>query len=92
MYCNKCTVIIVILLVTPLAYYYIVNGTVYQCPDIYTYIQSKLISIVDPLRQALEQARNFNRYFSHLFLDSSFCHSHCISFDYPQIIITKLIV
>ncbi|MCP9264840.1 Mediator of RNA polymerase II transcription subunit 6 [Dirofilaria immitis] len=48
--------------VTPLAYYYIVNGTVYQCPDIYTYIQSKLISIVDPLRQALEQARNFNRF------------------------------
>lgn len=35
----------------------------YQCPDIYTYVQSKLISIVDPLRQALEQARNFNRYF-----------------------------
>ncbi|KAL3985341.1 MED6 mediator subfamily complex component family protein [Acanthocheilonema viteae] len=48
--------------VTPLAYYYIVNGTVYQCPDIYTYVQSKLISIVDPLRQALEQARNFNRF------------------------------
>uniref|UniRef100_A0A0R3S084 Mediator of RNA polymerase II transcription subunit 6 n=1 Tax=Elaeophora elaphi TaxID=1147741 RepID=A0A0R3S084_9BILA len=48
--------------VTPLAYYYIVNGTVYQCPDIYTYVQSKLISIVDPLRQALEQARTFNRF------------------------------
>ncbi|CAG9540179.1 unnamed protein product [Cercopithifilaria johnstoni] len=48
--------------VTPLAYYYIVNGTVYQCPDIYTYVQSKLISIVDPLRQALEQAQNFNRF------------------------------
>ncbi|VDD90733.1 unnamed protein product [Enterobius vermicularis] len=40
--------------VTPLCYYYIVNGTVYQCPDLYTFIQSKLIGIVHPLRQALE--------------------------------------
>lgn len=48
-------------LVTPLCYYYIVNGTVYQCPDLYTFIQSKLIGIVHPLRQALETARQFSR-------------------------------
>uniref|UniRef100_A0A0M3IPE5 Mediator of RNA polymerase II transcription subunit 6 n=1 Tax=Ascaris lumbricoides TaxID=6252 RepID=A0A0M3IPE5_ASCLU len=48
--------------VTPLCYYYVVNGTVYQCPDIYTFVQSKLIGAVDPLRRALEQARQFSRY------------------------------
>ncbi|MFH4975724.1 hypothetical protein AB6A40_002433 [Gnathostoma spinigerum] len=48
--------------VTPLCYYYVVNGTVYQCPDIYTFVQSKLIGAVEPLRHALEQARQFCRY------------------------------
>ncbi|VDN06799.1 unnamed protein product [Thelazia callipaeda] len=48
--------------VTPLAYYYIVNGTIYQCPDVYTYVQSKLIGVIDPLRQALDQARQFSRF------------------------------
>lgn len=48
--------------VTPLCYYYIINGTVYQCPDLYTFVQSKLIGIVHPLRQALETARQFSRY------------------------------
>ncbi|VDM47382.1 unnamed protein product [Toxocara canis] len=48
--------------VTPLCYYYVVNGTVYQCPDLYTFVQSRLIGAVDPLRRALEQARQFSRY------------------------------
>ncbi|VDK57515.1 unnamed protein product [Anisakis simplex] len=48
--------------VTPLCYYYIVNGTVYQCPDLYTFVQSRLIGVVDPLRRALENARQFCRY------------------------------
>lgn len=53
---------IFLLSVTPLCYYYVVNGTVYQCPDIYTFVQSKLIGAVDPLRRALEQARQFSRF------------------------------
>ncbi|VDN54752.1 unnamed protein product [Dracunculus medinensis] len=48
--------------VTPLCYYYVVNGTVYQCPDIYMFTQSKLAGVVDALRQALDLTRQFNRY------------------------------
>lgn len=29
------------------------DGTVYQCPDVYTFIQSRLTSSIDPLMKSL---------------------------------------
>ena len=48
--------------VTPLAYYYIINGTVYQCPDILTYVQSRLVGAIEPLKKAFDQSLSFSRY------------------------------
>ncbi|KAH7730902.1 DEAH protein [Aphelenchoides avenae] len=39
--------------VTPMCYYYVLNSVVYQAPDIYALVQSRLVSVVDPLRDAL---------------------------------------
>lgn len=43
------------LLVQPLCYYYVLNGVVYQAPDVYTLMQSRLVGVVDPLREALSK-------------------------------------
>ncbi|PAV57423.1 hypothetical protein WR25_07619 [Diploscapter pachys] len=48
--------------VTPLAYYYIINGTVYQCPDILTYVQSRLVGAIEPLKKAFDQSLSFSRH------------------------------
>ncbi|GMS78415.1 hypothetical protein PENTCL1PPCAC_590 [Pristionchus entomophagus] len=48
--------------VTPLAYYYVINGTVYQAPDAYSLIQSRLLGAVAPLGQAFEQMLKFSRF------------------------------
>lgn len=48
--------------ISPLCYYYIMDGIVYQCPDIYTLFQSRLTQAVNPLREALLQASKFNQY------------------------------
>lgn len=39
---------------TPLCYYYILDGNIYQAPDIYSVIQSRLASALKPLQNALE--------------------------------------
>ncbi|KAK0411515.1 hypothetical protein QR680_005689 [Steinernema hermaphroditum] len=36
----------------PVCYYYICNGTIYQCPDAHTLIQSRLCAAVDGLNKA----------------------------------------
>lgn len=36
-----------------MCYYYVLNSVVYQAPDIYALVQSRLVSVVDPLRDAL---------------------------------------
>ncbi|ETN80858.1 MED6 mediator sub complex component [Necator americanus] len=48
--------------VTPLAYYYIINGTVYQAPDVYTFVQSRLLGAVEPLKNAFDQVIQYSRY------------------------------
>ncbi|KAF8381769.1 mdt-6 [Pristionchus pacificus] len=49
-------------IVTPLAYYYIINGTVYQAPDAFSLVQSRLLGAVAPLGQAFEQMLKFSRF------------------------------
>ncbi|GMT09023.1 hypothetical protein PFISCL1PPCAC_320 [Pristionchus fissidentatus] len=48
--------------VTPLAYYYVINGTVYQSPDAFSLIQSRLLGVVDPLRSAFDTMLRFSRF------------------------------
>ncbi|RCN31725.1 MED6 mediator sub complex component [Ancylostoma caninum] len=48
--------------VTPLAYYYVINGTVYQAPDVYTFVQSRLLGAVEPLKNAFDQVIQYSRY------------------------------
>lgn len=48
--------------VTPLAYYYVINGTVYQAPDVYTFVQSRLLGAIEPLKNAFDQVVQFSRY------------------------------
>uniref|UniRef100_A0A1I7XPP5 Mediator of RNA polymerase II transcription subunit 6 n=1 Tax=Heterorhabditis bacteriophora TaxID=37862 RepID=A0A1I7XPP5_HETBA len=48
--------------VTPLAYYYVINGTVYQAPDLHTFVQSRLLGAVEPLKSAFDQVIQFSRY------------------------------
>lgn len=40
-------------LVTPICYYYVLDGTVYQCPDIHSLVQSRFTSALDPLVKSL---------------------------------------
>jgi hypothetical protein len=47
---------------TPICYYYCMDGTVYQCPDLYTFIQSRLAQTTNPLREALTQASKYSRF------------------------------
>jgi len=39
------------------------DGTVYQAPDLYTFLHSKLIGIIDPLRNAFLEAIEMTRFF-----------------------------
>ena len=48
--------------ISPLCYYYIMDGVVYQCPDVYTLMQSRLTQAVNPLKDALLQAAKFSRW------------------------------
>ncbi|CAJ0572892.1 unnamed protein product, partial [Mesorhabditis spiculigera] len=48
--------------VTPVAYYYIVNGVIYQAPDLYSYTQSRLLSAADSLRKGFDEAMKYARY------------------------------
>lgn len=48
--------------VTPLAYYYIINGTVYQAPDVYNFVQSRLLGAVEPLKNAFDHVIQYSRY------------------------------
>uniref|UniRef100_A0AC35TUT2 Mediator of RNA polymerase II transcription subunit 6 n=1 Tax=Rhabditophanes sp. KR3021 TaxID=114890 RepID=A0AC35TUT2_9BILA len=47
---------------TPQAYYYILNGACYQCPDLYTMVQSRLIGAIDPLRNALNEIMDMSQF------------------------------
>ncbi len=48
--------------VTPIADYYIVAGTVYQAPDLGSVLNSRLISTVNHLGAAFEEARQYATY------------------------------
>ncbi|CAB3397817.1 unnamed protein product [Caenorhabditis bovis] len=48
--------------VTPLAYYYIINGLCLQAPDMYSVVQSKLLGALEPLRNAFQEVTNYSRY------------------------------
>uniref|UniRef100_A0A914MXB8 Mediator of RNA polymerase II transcription subunit 6 n=1 Tax=Meloidogyne incognita TaxID=6306 RepID=A0A914MXB8_MELIC len=50
--------------ITPLCHYYVLDGTVYQAPDLYTFLHSKLIGIIDPLRNAFLEAIEMTRFSS----------------------------
>lgn len=51
-----------IISVTPLAYYYIINGVVYQSPDLYTFVQSRMLAVVDPLKKAFDEVMSLSRF------------------------------
>lgn len=55
--------IYVVFSVTPLAYYYIINGVVYQSPDALTFIQSRLLGSVEPLKKAFDEVVKYSRFF-----------------------------
>ncbi len=48
--------------VTPLADYYIIAGTVYQAPDLGSVLNSRLVSTVNHLQQAFEEAKKYATY------------------------------
>ncbi|UMM36143.1 hypothetical protein L5515_008438 [Caenorhabditis briggsae] len=48
--------------VKPLAYYNIINGVVYQAPDMYSLTQSRLLGCLEPLRNAFEQVTKSCQY------------------------------
>ena len=48
--------------ITPLCHYYILDGTVYQAPDMHTFLHSRLVSIMDPLRNAFSEAVEMLRF------------------------------
>uniref|UniRef100_A0A7E4VLU2 Mediator of RNA polymerase II transcription subunit 6 n=1 Tax=Panagrellus redivivus TaxID=6233 RepID=A0A7E4VLU2_PANRE len=48
--------------VQPLCYYYIMEGIVYQCPDFFTLIESRLTQTANPLREALLQAGKYAKF------------------------------
>lgn len=39
----------------PLCYYYVLDGNVYQAPDLHTLVQSRLVGALEPLRQAMAE-------------------------------------
>lgn len=48
--------------VSPIAYYYVVNGNVHQAPDTFTLVQSRLLGALEPLRNAFGEVNNYSRY------------------------------
>ncbi|KAI6190455.1 Mediator of RNA polymerase II transcription subunit 6 [Aphelenchoides bicaudatus] len=48
--------------VTPLCYYYVLNGIIYQAPDLYSCVQSRLVGAVEPLKKALQQVLEMSRF------------------------------
>lgn len=46
----------------PITYYYVVNGTVYQAPDLYSLVQSRLLGALNPLKEAFAAARECARF------------------------------
>lgn len=48
--------------ITPIAYYYVLNGTVYQCPDLHSIINSRLTSAITALKHAFTDFTNKSRY------------------------------
>ncbi|XP_003386493.1 PREDICTED: mediator of RNA polymerase II transcription subunit 6-like [Amphimedon queenslandica] len=48
--------------VIPLANYYVLGGVVYQCPDLHSVINSRLLSSLHLIHQAFEEAQSYARY------------------------------
>jgi len=48
--------------VTPLSFYYILAGYVYQCPDIGSLINSRLLSTIHKVQSAFADAQSYSRY------------------------------
>lgn len=48
--------------VTPLAFYYILAGYVYQCPDVGSLINSRLLSTIHKVQSAFADAQSYSRY------------------------------
>nr|CAG4648263.1 EOG090X0E0D [Moina brachiata]SVE93273.1 EOG090X0E0D [Moina brachiata] len=48
--------------VTPMADYYIIAGVVYQAPDLGSVINSRILSAVNHLQGAFDEARSYSRY------------------------------
>ena len=48
--------------VIPLAFYYILAGYVYQCPDIGSLINSRLLSTIHKVQSAFADAQSYSRY------------------------------
>ena len=48
--------------VTPIADYYIIAGTIYQAPDLGSVVNSRLLTTVNHLQSAFEEARQFSKY------------------------------
>ncbi|XP_071834464.1 mediator of RNA polymerase II transcription subunit 6-like isoform X1 [Apostichopus japonicus] len=48
--------------VTPLTFYYIIAGVIYQAPDLASIINSRLLTSVYNIQSAFEEVQNFSRY------------------------------
>lgn len=48
--------------VTPIADYYIVAGTIYQAPDLCSVVNSRLLSAVNHLQSAFDEAKSYAKY------------------------------
>merc|ERR1740131_853866 len=48
--------------ITPISDYYVIAGTIYQAPDIGSVINSRVISAINHLTTAFEEARGYSRY------------------------------
>lgn len=54
--------LILLISVSPIAYYYVINGSVHQAPDMYSLVQSRLLGALEPLRNAFGEVTNYSRY------------------------------
>ncbi|KAK3093765.1 hypothetical protein FSP39_019960, partial [Pinctada imbricata] len=48
--------------VTPLSDYYIIAGVVYQAPDLYSVVNSRLLNTISSLQSSFEEAQSYSRY------------------------------
>merc|ERR1711973_1032863 len=48
--------------VTPIADYYIINGHIYQAPDLSNVLSSRLLTAVTNLQSAFDEARGYAKY------------------------------